>query len=408
MQNVCPLQLSWGDIVAIELPQSANTTWVDIQDNSEDIKTSVSIFASLNYGETFEPLSARFLSKAATSQNNVMLRFDASMLASNETYVIADISYGNSAANQNAQFAKPAKQTAYGKESKVRAIDEAALKAAVASNIDELGELAQDCNSWPVQYYPADILTRIDVLNAESLKAIRGSKTLHVFFPHSKVLGNLEFDSLGLVYDELTVLHVRPAEFKSVFGKERPNRNDVVWIGFLDQFFEVTDVQDFKTPINTIAYYELTMRFLTDRQSVAKDEGVLDLSSLIAATDTSGMYADKEPVADLKDFPKTKWSSQSFSMAKAVTLADSMTAYGICYDNGWKKAKLIEGTLHTCNLDGSNASEVAVQDDAIMYFAKFAEFSKPLSQFDETMYFSTPSLPSKLKPLELIELQSYA
>jgi hypothetical protein len=76
--------------------------------------------------------------------------------------------------------------------------------------------------------------------------------------------------------------------------------------------------------------------------------------------------------------------------------------YGICYlNNAWLKYKRNRDTMTLRTLQGAI---VPSDPDVMIYnFAKYAVFNNELSSIDENMYYTSITLPTKLKPLQLIE-----
>lgn len=428
--SILPLVIKPGKIVAVPLRYSQGATELDIQDNFDDMQTPPSLFGSLDNGQTYEALSSKFMQKLAAGTVDMILRIDTTQCMHGVDYIVKNIIGYNadSSVAFDAEFdaifddvditvtdSKPDDDHFY-YDSAQRVYDEADLKKVVQDNLHELTNAAQDSAAWQIKYYRADALRNIDTLNAEELKSITTCKDVAVFFPHRKTIGQLDFDQFGLSYEELTNMHIAVDEFHRVYEDSfaRPNRNDIVYIGFLDQFFEITDVQDVKSPINSILYYDCTMRFLSDRQSVAKQDDILNIGDLVNGSVQSNAYELKQPAKpEHKQFAKIRWSNQEFADTEQTAFAvDSKPTYGICNLDGWKKFKIANKVLYLINITATDFESgdivpLDTEQSAKLWCAKYAQFNEELSEFNANVYFTAPKLPRTLQPLKLLELQQY-
>lgn len=410
-----PLMVEAGQIVTVLLKNTAGCAVLDIQDNADVLQFAPSLFASFD-GVYWQAMDASIMRQLRDGDADLMLRIDATQMATNELYVIKGV-----------KTDKPDQITITGEETpdhhyydaSQRVFCEDDLHKMVDDNIMQLSKAAQDSAGWPIQYYRAKTLTDIDVLNSYELKSIKGYKMVDVFFPHRKTIGQLDFDQFGLNYEELTTIHVLADEFRRVYNSPiaRPDKLDIVYIKFVDQFFEISEVVDVKTPTNIVNYYELTLKVVSDRKSVAKDEDLLDLSGLVDGNDFAGLNEHKndkygnEPEPVYETYEAKTWSMQTFSKTKQVHLQRTDNfIYGIAYLDGWKRFELVNNIITLTTLSGKDAETVPLAEHDVIdiYFAKMAEFDKELSEFDKNMYYTTPNISRTLQPLQLIELQNLA
>ena len=403
--NLLPLSIQSGKIVELLLPNSSGITELSIVDNGDVLAFAPSLFGSVDNGITYERLSAAFMRKLAESSNDCILRIDCTQLAYGVTYIINDIVVGH---EQVTDFEQTEIPQHFYYDASQRCFDEHDLKKVVNDNILELSAAAQDNAAWPIKYFKSEQLSNIDVLNAYSLRAINDVKEVAVFFPHRKTIGQLDFDQFGLQYEELTTIHILADEFRRVYADEfaRPTKTDIIYIEFLDQFFEISDVSDVKTPTNLISYFDCTLRFLTDRQAVAKDDDILNLSGLVDGNDREADLELKEPTKSIQTFAKHTWSLQTFEFAQLRIVTERDNAlYGIAYVDGWKRIFVNDGHMYVLSLDGNSEDSIELVEPVELYFAKLARFDSILTEFNANMYYTTNSIPRLLRPLELIELQ---
>jgi hypothetical protein len=294
-----------------------------------------------------------------------------------------------------------------------KALDLEALAGMVEEQSFELSRAAEDNVAWPVLYYKADLVRNIDILQNYELKAIKGVKTIQVFYPHTKVLGKLDFDQFGLKYDDITNLHILAETFTNTFGDiyARPDRGDIIHIDFLNQFFEVTDTEEVKTVTNKILYYDIKLTVVADRHAVAKDNDILDLGSMINSVDQREMYAAKTTAPVKTARIKKVWSSQQFDETVDFDIEFSNNfIYGIMFDEdtqAWLRFNVIDNLLSSYSLTGELIESMPIQEGDVLTIpvCKLAVFDDRLTQFDSNMYYTSPVFPTTLRPLNLVELQ---
>jgi hypothetical protein len=426
-----PVVIGPGKIYDVKLVGSAGSKELRIVDRNPEPAMMPVLEGAIDE-VNFMPLDTSFMRLLADSETDMTLRINTMQFTEGFTYTIWDIQCTNDIEPLTPESFKEVDYHHF-YDASMRNFCEEDLRKGVHDNIMELSKGALDNAGWPVEYYKAESLRNIEVLNAYELKAITEHKRVDVFFPHRKTIGNLDFDQFGLTYDELTNIHILADEFHRVYADKyaRPNKLDIVYIKVLDQFFEISDVTDVKTPTNDILYYDCTMKFIADRSNVAKDTDVIDLSDLIDSTDQAEMFDEKDqnPAMtgapskfndhteldsdfgrrEYAGFDEMKWSSQKFTRGQLRTLTrQDDNCYGIgWYLGGWQLIKIVQGIPQHKPVKSDNfftAFSIPETGEDI-YFAKFARFNNELSAFDEQLYYTTPKLSRTLQPLELIELQ---
>jgi hypothetical protein len=435
-----PLEVKSGKTVLITLKGSAGASELDIDDNADVLNTMPSLYGSVDNGESFEPMSAELMQKLEQSQFDLQLSIDCSQMTAGQSYIINGVTCDK----QIDDIAGDETEDHYWSDASQTAFEEQDLKKMVNDQLMELGNAAQDNAAWNVKYYKADTLKNIDVLNAYELKSITTCKTVRAFFPHRKTIGQLDFDQFGLAYEELTNLHILRSEFERVYGHKyaRPSRLDIVYIPFLDQFFEVSDISDVKSPTNEIQYYDLTLKVVSDRQAVAKQDDILDISDMIDGNDREAMidYKNAELAKDnveqltaydgavrdngngiifvlgqndkyvFTEHTAKTWSMQTFSKCRMLHItAKAKPCYMVYFDtedNDWRRGTFVDGMFTESSLTGKviDTMPLTGDDKLKLEVAKFAQFNKPLSEFEANMYFTSPVLSRNLQPLDLIEL----
>lgn len=414
----CDIDVPAGQIMLVSLAGTAGITELDITDNAEILGLEAnrcSLFGSIDGGVNFEAMSASLMKRLSESRTDLILRIDCSQLTAGLSYHISAIEVNK----PNAITAIDTKDDPdyFWYDASQRAFDQETLVKAVEDNMIELSKAAQDNAGWPIKYYRADTLKNVNILNAYELRAVNDYKVVQCFFPKKPMIGQLDFNQFGLEFEELTNIHILASEFRRVFKDQRarPNKLDVIYIAFLDQYFEISDVaDDQKTPIGTIIYFDITLRFISDRKIVAKQEDILDLSDMVDSMDQNADLALKGQNPDIPDSPiatyqELTWSRQKFSLAERTVLTnETENMYGIAYVFGWKRIMVQPGLITMSDLDGNNEEYVpiAATEEIQMYFAKMARFNKPLDDFNIQMYYTTPTIPRTLQPLELMEHQT--
>lgn len=439
-----PLVVPCGRVIVVQLAGTAGACELELHDNAECLKGArPSLYGSIDNGETFTPMGVKLMHALKFSENDLWLSIDCSQMQCCTNYIIKGVTCSKPApisdgVELRGHYWSDASQTAF---------DEDALKQTVRNNIMELGDAAQDNAAWTIKYYKADAIKNIDVLNAYELKSITTCKNVRAFFPHRKTIGQLDFDQFGLSYEELTNLHILRSEFERVYEQHyaRPARLDIVYIPFLDQFFEVNECLDVKSPTNEIQYYDLTLKVLSDRQSVAKQDDLLDISDMVDGTDREAMHALKDEFVDehtyeerlcgidamLRDngngilytMVKTDkfkivehemkiWHMQNFSKCKIVHIkADAKPCYMVYFDtadNEWRRGEYVDNVFTSYTLAGKELDSLPLtgEDQVTIEVSKFAQFNEPLSNFERNMYFTSPNISRNLQPLDLVELQT--
>lgn len=310
-----------------------------------------------------------------------------------------------------------------------RALDEETFKEVVRSNAIELSEFVEDNKAWPVMYYPARTIKNIDSLTAYELKSITDAKELRVLFPNAKTLTQLSFDQFGLKYDEITNIHIVKTTFERIFGPNtRPENVDIVYIPFIDQFFEINNVDDVKTNLNSITYYDCTLKVLTNRENVVKNDDILDIDDLVnplsPEIEEHAPNAEHVPGPDeistvntTELFEAQTFQKMSMHAGKYIDTSKFNDWYGIAYidtdfgnrynlGSGWYRIQSINRIISVQNLKGKELAtfEIEFDDRLILPFCKYIEVGETLSDFDRNQFYSSPVLPNDIKPLNLVWL----
>ena len=249
-----PFVIPAGKIYDVKLIGSAGSKELRIVDGNPEPADLPVLEGSVDEVNFF-PMCATFMQILASSETDMTLRINTMQFTEGKTYTIYDIQATNDLEPLTPESFKEVDYHHF-YDASMRNFCEADLKKGIHDNIIELSKGALDNAGWPVEYYKAESLRNIPILNAYELKAITEHKRVDVFFPHKKTIGNLDFDQFGLTYDELTNIHILADEFHRVYADKyaRPNKLDIVYIAFLDQFFEISEVNDIKTPMNDILY----------------------------------------------------------------------------------------------------------------------------------------------------------
>lgn len=409
MKIECNIVTQGGQVTELFLEGSAGATKIDIVDNASSV-----VLASYagRYGEqSWQFITPQFMKAWIASGQDLYLRIDCLRTTKNLQHIISSIELdvNEFSISSNAEEQLPFYDV------NAPAINEEMLAASVNENAFAVSKAAEDNSGWPIVYYQAKILTNINVLNTCELKAIQGSdavKTIKAFFPHQKILSTLEFDQFGLKYNDITDLHILAETFHKTYNDPfaRPSSSDIVYIKFLDQYFEVTDIEDIKTNTNKILYYDVKLQFITDRMRVAKDSDVLDLSNLINTTDYEAQLdAKAQSKPEITEFDKRTWSMQVLQYVEqydATQVGDNFV-YGICHneDLGWCKFFVKDDVIDYYALADNEYNVLRTDDAKVLNVCKLAMFDKELSKFDATMYYTSYTFPRTLRPLQLIEHQ---
>lgn len=396
-----------GTAMVLKFAGSAGGSKLAFEDGAENL--SVSYAGSID-GINFEWLTQDFMQKWQASNEDLFLRIDCTRMPRDKQIELSnfDIDVDEFTVEQASLDKK------HGYYVTSRALDQEALKHVVEVAHKEMSRAAEDNAAWDILYYRSTLVKNINVLSNYELKAIRGTnavRTMPVLFPHVKVLGTLDFDQFGLKYNELTNIHILAETFHSIYDDElgRPAKCDIIYIDFMDQYFEITDVEDVKTPTNEVLYYDCKMSVITDRKNVAKDTDLLDLTSLVDGNNQPQVQAIGKTEPVIVDFPQKTWSLQIFSKAQEVDLdANGNFYYGICYDQDaeqWRRFAIADNHIVYCSLKGELIEEQDFEDVIQLYVAKMAEFDQELNSYDATMYYTSYNFPRTLQPLNLVELQ---
>lgn len=412
---VIPINLSipGGKITVLNLAGLDKCSSIDIVDNAdafvENHVTQPNILGSMQTGPdaVYEQITLQFMTNLSNTINaNLSLRIDTLSLLPSITYDITSIVVTVDGLNVPTLIGQ-AGNTVTCHNSPYTVFDKAQLKQVSVEYYDTLSRLAEDTAAWPVKYYIADVLSHVSVLSTYALKAINKVVTIDAFFPHGKPVGTLNFSQFGYEYDNLTNLHILTSTFHTAFGVgKRPSKNDIIYVEFLDQYFEIADVTDVKTGVNTVYYYDIVLRLFTDRKGVAKDNDLLSVDAMINTDDYETLTTEELP--ETETYAKLTWKTQVLEKAQLVKLTDTNNyCIGIAnYDSQWCKVigqygAFVISTLQDVELD---TIAIAESEELPMYFAKYAEFNEELSNFDRNMFLTAYNFVSTTRPLQLIDL----
>jgi hypothetical protein len=412
---VIPVNLSipGGKVTILNISGLDKCTSIDILDNAEALVENhvaqPTILGSMQSGidAVYEQITLQFMTTLASSINaSLSLRIDTLPLLPSITYDISSIVVTVDGLNVPTLVSQTATTTVC-HNSPYTVFDKAQLKQVSVEYYDTLSRLAEDTAAWPVKYYIADVLSHVSVLSTYALKAINKVVTVDAFFPHGKPVGMLNFSQFGYEYDNLTNIHILVSTFQTAFGVgKRPSKNDIIYVEFLDQYFEIADITDVKTGVNTVYYYDIVLRLFTDRQGVAKDNDLLSVDSMINIDDYDTLTTEELP--EIQSYAKLTWKTQILEKAQLVKLTDTNNyCIGIAnYDNQWCKVTGQYGAYVIATLQDVELDTIAIEEaeELPMYFAKYAEFNDELSNFDRNMFLTAYNFVSTTKPLKLIDM----
>jgi len=436
MTSTTNITVKSGEILTVKFANSSGGSTLSFDDNT-DYAHLATYLGSLD-GEQFMPMTQQFMHAWQIANVDLYMRIDATRFGYADelqlTNIAIDVDDFSIETIGNAEHV--------GNIANSTAFDVSELKQVVEEQCFTMSKSAEDNAAWPVKYYRATLVRNIDVLSNFELKSIQNAenvKTVPVFYPHTPVLGKLDFDQFGLKYDEITNLHILAETFHRIYTDEfaRPSKNDIVYIDFLDQYFEVSDVDDVKTPTNAVLYYDIKLSVITDRSNVAKDSDLLDLHELITGSSQADLNEAKVPES-LKpvyiEMPEKVWNTQKFKQAQLVQLQPTDNfVYGICYYDGkWQKFMQHGEQIIFTTLSGKTSTSASIYaldkvqfDDyttvlltdntyvaydandasiVVLACAKYVMFDLQLNNFDTNMYYTSYTLPRTLQPLLLVEL----
>jgi hypothetical protein len=407
--------LAKGNAVSVQFTASATITCMDIRLADESTLSNMpGIYIQINAG-AFVPISANVLSSIAIG-NAVSIRLDCTRIsASNE---LVGIFINRSETSETLTLISD--EQLFGDKTVVKAVDLAMLTSAVEDTQIMLIAAAELSNGWPIKYYQAKVISSVPILSATTLKSIRDVKNFDVFFPKSKHVGRLDFDQFGMIYDELTNIHISYATWIKHYGVgTRPMRQDIVYLPTANQMFEVQHVDDVQTATNNIAWYDVTLQFVSDRKEIAKDNDILDLSALIDTHDTKALADYKEAlnneslgitVVDLT-YPSVTFRKLILSDVRELTLQpddlEGKAFYAIVHlpdAPNWFLASITNQEFKLYSLTDFIVLETEPFDaELTIEVARYAIFNDVLTTKDFNMFMTGKVLPPNLQPLDYLD-----
>lgn len=315
-------------------------------------------------------------------------------------------------------------------DTQMKAVDWDMLYSAIVSNEKQSVFAAERGSGFPVDYFQAKTLERYETFDASLLHAITDKKTILVCFPPDTMYGKLDWDQFDMTYEELTTIHVVAESWRLHYGTANPKRKDIILLPIVNQMFEVSSIDYEKGTDNKVLYFILTLRFIVDRASVAKDTDILDISDMIAgddelvtddplrydesvepskptmATDINQSIPGRSNPGTAVDAEHTElvWHMQLLKTTETVTLSSYALYHTyaiIYYDSQWCKIysnKALGVTIFA--LDNTVIYEGQLSGD--IEVAKLYAVKEPLDSFSMNAVYTSPVPPPGVKPLHLI------